>query len=128
MEKDQNKSRITLIVGASENPERYAFRAAQMLKQNGFSFLPIGIKKGKVLDQEILDLVQKPELKDIHTITLYLGPNHQEKWMDYLFSLHPKRIIFNPGTENPIFYSRAKAAGIDALNACTLVMLTTSQY
>jgi uncharacterized protein len=128
MEKDQNKSTMTLLVGASENPERYAFSAAQLLQQKGFPFIPIGIKKGNVLGQDILDLQQKPALKEIHTLSLYIGPKNQEQWMDYLLSLHPKRIIFNPGTENPTFYTRAKAAGIEALNACTLVMLTTSQY
>jgi predicted CoA-binding protein len=80
------------------------------------------------LGKEILDLRQVPDLKEIHTITLYLGPQNQSEWIDYLIGLQPKRIIFNPGTENLDFFSKAKTAGIDVLEACTLVMLTTGQF
>ncbi len=128
MDNEPNKSKLTLVVGATDNPERYAFLAAEMLQNKGFDFSPIGIKKGMVFGEEILDLRQKPALAGIHTITLYLGPQNQSEWMDYLIGLGPKRIIFNPGTENPVFFSKAKAAGIDALEACTLVMLTTGQF
>jgi predicted CoA-binding protein len=99
-----------------------------MLQNKGFDFIPIGIKKGRVLGKEILDLRQVPDLKGIHTITLYLGPQNQSEWIDYLIGLQPKRIIFNPGTENLEFFPKAKAAGIDVLEACTLVMLTTGQF
>ena len=128
MDNEPNKSKLTLVVGATDNPERYAFLAAEMLQNKGFDFSPIGIKKGMVFGEEILDLRQKPALAGIHTITLYLGPQNQSEWMDYLIGLGPKRIIFNPGTENPVFFSKAKAAGIDALEACTLVILTTGQF
>jgi hypothetical protein len=122
------KSKLTLVVGATDNVERYAYRAAEMLQNKGFDFIPIGIKKGSVLGKEILDLRQVPDLKGIHTITLYLGPQNQSEWIDYLIGLRPKRIIFNPGTENFEFFSKAKTAGIDVLEACTLVMLTTGQF
>ena len=128
MESEPIKSKLTLVVGATDNPERYPYRAAELLQAKGVPFVPIGIKKGIVFGEEILDLRQLPALEGIHTITLYLGPQNQSEWIDYLIGLGPKRVIFNPGTENPVFFSKAKAAGIDALEACTLVMLTTGQF
>jgi predicted CoA-binding protein len=120
--------KLTLIVGATTNTSRFAYIAADRLSDKGIPFLPIGIKSGEVFGQKILDLRSKPELQDIHTITLYIGPAHQEEWIDYLISLSPKRIIFNPGTENPTFFQEAEAVGIEVLRACTLVMLSTNQY
>ena len=128
MDSEPNKSKLTLVVGATDNPERYPYRAAELLQAKGVPFVPIGIKKGMVFGEEILDLRQMPALEGIHTITLYLGPQNQSEWIDYLIGLGPRRIIFNPGTENPAFFSKAKAAGIEALEACTLVMLTTGQF
>ena len=128
MDSDPNKAKLTLVVGATDNPERYAYRAADLLQAKGIPFIPIGIKKGLVFGKEIVDLRQKPDLTGIHTITLYLGPTNQTEWVDYLIGLGPTRIIFNPGTENPIFYSQAKESGIEVLEACTLVMLTTGQF
>ena len=128
MDSVPNKSKLTLVVGATDNPERYAYRAVELLQAKGVPVVPIGIKKGLVFGEEILDLRLKPALEEIHTITLYLGPSNQVEWMDYLIGLRPKRIIFNPGTENFDFFSKAKAAGIEALEACTLVMLTTGQF
>lgn len=118
----------TLIVGATDNPTRYAYTAAGMLADRGIEFIPIGIKKGSVFGKEILDLKAKPDLQSIHTITLYIGPANQQEWIPYLIGLKPKRIIFNPGTENPDFITQASAAGIEALTACNLVMLTTGQF
>jgi predicted CoA-binding protein len=128
MDSAPNKSKPTLVVGATDNPERYAYRAAELLQAKGIPIVPIGIKKGVVFGEDILDLRQKPALLDIHTITLYLGPQNQSEWIDYLIGLQPRRIIFNPGTENPLFFQKAEAAGIEALEACTLVMLTTGQF
>lgn len=128
MDSEPNKSKLTMVVGATDNPERYAYRAAELLKAKGIPFVAIGIKKGIVFGEEILDLREKPAFEGIHTITMYLGPQNQSEWIDYLIGLEPKRVIFNPGTENPVFFSKAKAAGIEALEACTLVILTTGQF
>lgn len=128
MAKDKAESKKTLIVGATTNPSRYAFVAAGMFDERNLEFIPIGIKTGEVFGNEILDLRSKPDLKDIHTITLYIGPSHQDEWIDYLIGLEPKRIIFNPGTENSDFYKAAKAAGIEVLVACNLVLLSTNQF
>ncbi|MDF2159292.1 CoA-binding protein [Algoriphagus sp. CAU 1675] len=122
------EKKITLIVGATTNPSRYAYAAAEMFHERGMDFIPMGIKQGTVFGKEILDLRTKPELKNIHTITLYIGPANQAEWIDYLISLKPKRIIFNPGTENPEFYRKARFSGIEVLPACNLVMLSTGQY
>lgn len=128
MEKDKVESKKTLIVGATTNPSRYAFFVAKRFAERKLDFIPIGIKKGNVFGKEILDLRTKPQLKDIHTITLYIGPDHQADWIDYLIGLKPKRIIFNPGTENSEFFEKASSAGIEALHACNLVMLSSGQF
>jgi hypothetical protein len=119
---------VTVVVGASPNPARYAYEVAGLLVRMGHEVIPIGIKRGTVAGREILDLRSRPPLTGIDTVTLYIGPRHQAEWYDYLISLAPRRIIFNPGTENTAFAQRCEAAGIEALEACTLVMLRTGQY
>ncbi len=118
----------TVIVGASTNPSRYAYLAADMLTEYNHPIVPIGIKKGEVSGVQILDIRQKPEIADVDTITLYIGPPHQPEWYEYLLSLRPRRMIFNPGTENPAFEKMAETRGIEVLEACTLVLLRTNQY
>jgi hypothetical protein len=126
---NEDKSEIkTLLVGATTNTLRYAYIASKRLNELGFDFIPIGIKKGNIFGKEIQDLRSKPELKNIHTITLYLGESNQSEWLEYLLSLNPKRIIFNPGAENHEFLTRAHAQGIEAFNACSLVMLSSGQF
>jgi uncharacterized protein len=118
----------TMIIGATTNQGRYAYIAAEMLNEYGHEIVPVGIKKGEVLGHQILDIKQKPAVAGIDTITLYIGPDHQPEWYDYLLSLKPKQIIFNPGTENRAFEQQASKQGIEALQACTLVMLRSNQY
>lgn len=118
----------TLIVGATANPARYAYMAADMLCEYGHEIVPIGIKKETVLGKEILNLREKPMVNDIDTITLYIGPQNQPEWYDYLLSLKPKRIIFNPGTENDVFEKMAEAQDVEVVEGCTLVMLRSGQY
>jgi len=116
----------TVIIGASPNPERYSYMATVRLMQHGHEVYPIGIRGGRIEDRGIM--MDRPQLENIHTVTLYVGPAHQGPWIDYVIGLHPKRIIFNPGTENSAFYNLASEAGIECLEACTLVMLSTNQY
>lgn len=118
----------TLIVGATANPSRYACMAANMLNDYGHEIVPIGIRKETVLGKEILNLREKPSLVAIDTITLYIGPQHQPEWYDYLLGLKPKRIIFNPGTENDVFEKMAEGQNIEVVEGCTLVMLRSNQY
>lgn len=124
----EKSNKKTLIAGATTDPSRYAFTAATFLNRMKFPFVPIGIKKGNVLGEDILPLREKPEIDDIHTITMYMNQDHQREWEDYFLSLKPQRIIFNPGAQNPSFFKKAEALGIDCLNACTLVMISTGQY
>jgi predicted CoA-binding protein len=118
----------TVIIGATEDRSRYAYLAAKMLTEYRHAIVPLGIKKGEVFGNKILDIKEKPEVADVDTITLYIGPQRQPEWYNYLLSLKPKRIIFNPGTENEEFERLAKDQGIEALQACTLVLLRSNQY
>ena len=120
-------TKTTLILGASTNQERYAFKAANLLHEHGHEIVLVGIKKGSIVGVEIQqDKNNIP--KNIDTITLYLGPQHQEAWFDYILKVNPKRIIFNPGTENEALALLAQAHNIGVEQACTLVLLHTGQY
>jgi predicted CoA-binding protein len=99
-----------------------------MLAKYHHEFVPVGIKKGDVLGKPILAIDGKPTIEQVDTITLYIGPQHQPAHYDYLLSLKPSRVIFNPGTENPEFEKRVEESGAEAVEACTLVMLRTGQY
>jgi predicted CoA-binding protein len=118
----------TVIIGATPNPARYAYFAAENLRARGHEFVPIGIKKGDVQGIPIQNINEKPAIKDVDTITMYVGPRNQQGWYDYLLSLKPRRIIFNPGSENPEFEKLAESQGVEVIEACTLVMLRTNQY
>lgn len=121
-------SKKTVIIGATTNPARYAYFAADRLTKAGHEIVPVGIKKGEVFGEEILDIKQSPEIEAVDTITLYLGSQHQPEYYDYFIKLNPKRIIFNPGTENPELVKLANEAGIETEYACTLVMLGSGVY
>lgn len=123
-----SKHKKTVVVGASPNPSRYAYMAAHMLNEHGHPMIPVSIKRGEVAGENIMDLREKPVITDVDTITLYIGPQHHEQWIDYLLSLSPKRIIFNPGTENPAFMTKAEEQQIEVEQACTLVMLRSGTY
>jgi predicted CoA-binding protein len=116
----------TVILGASDNPSRYSYMATERLMQCGYRVFPIGIKKGNIQGVSIIN--DKPELKDIDTITIYLSVAKQKNWYPYIFQLNPKRIIFNPGAENKELEEMAIAKGIDCMNACTLVMIAVGNY
>jgi uncharacterized protein len=124
---DTNGKR-TVIIGASTNPGRYAFIAAEMLTESGNEIIPVGIKAGSVSGKAILNLRDRPLVQEVDTVTLYIGPRHQPEWYSYILSLKPKRIIFNPGTENREFQQMAEEAGIDVVEGCTLVMLKSHQF
>jgi len=123
---NKKTSKKTLVIGASENPSRYANKAIHRLLKNDHEVVAIGKKTGKVSEVEILTGL--PELKDIDTVTLYINPTVQKEYESYIISLNPKRIIFNPGTENPAFIQRARKEGILTKIACTLVMLSIDNY
>ena len=116
----------TLILGASDNTSRYAYKAARMLKSYGHPVVNVGIREGEVLGEPIH--TDKPVMNDIDTVTLYVGTNNLPFWFDYILSVKPKRIIFNPGTEHPELWKLAKANGIEPIEGCTLVMLSIGVY
>lgn len=116
----------TLVLGASQNPERYSNLAVQKLTAHQHPVVAIGAKKGSIGNTVIE--TEKIPIEDIDTVTLYLNPLHQKEYYDYIVSLHPKRIIFNPGAENAELYELAISKGIKVQEACTLVMLSTGQY
>lgn len=118
----------TVIIGATTNQGRYAYLAARMLTEYNHEIVPVGIKDGAVFGKEILDIYDRPVIEDVDTVTLYIGPQRQPEHIDYILSLKPKRIIFNPGTENDEFIKRAEEEGVEALEACTLVMLRSRQF
>ncbi len=120
------ENKKTLVLGASPNPARYSYLAVNKLSRYNHPVIGIGKRKGKAGDIEI-DTGQKP-IDGIDTITLYLNPQNQKQYYDYILSLKPKRIIFNPGAENPELYKPAGENSIQVLEACTLVMLSTGQY
>ncbi len=121
-----NQSKKTLVVGASEKPYRYANKAIRRLVLFGHEVVPLAPRPGQV--EGISFVTGTPRLKGIHTITLYVGPDRQSGLYDYLLSLNPKRIIFNPGTENIAFIKKARKQGIETIENCTLVMLETGTF
>lgn len=99
-----------------------------MMKDKNIPFVPVGIKKGEVGGQTILDIRAKPTIDGVDTVTLYLGPHNQKEWYEYILSLSPRRIIFNPGTENRELMEMARDKDIEVLPACNLVMLSSGQF
>lgn len=116
----------TLVIGASGNPERYSYKAIKMLRAYGHEVHAIGGRQGKVEDVSFDH--EKKAFDGIDTVTLYVGPKNQIEFYQYILKLNPRRVIFNPGTENPEFQDMLMAAGIYPEIACTLVLLSTGQY
>ncbi len=116
----------TLVLGASTNPGRYSFRAIQQLVAHGHPVLAIGNKEGEIGGVKIS--TEKMMFKDIDTLTLYLNKKNQESFYDYILALNPKRVLFNPGTENKELQKLLTKNNIAFEEACTLVLLSTGQY
>jgi len=120
------KKERVLVFGASPNSERYSFKAVKMLANYGHTVIPVGIRKGIIENYEII--TERLNFRNIDTVTLYIGPQRQPDIYDYIISLKPRRIIFNPGTENSEFYSIAKDKNIEVVENCTLVMLNSGTF
>lgn len=119
-------TKTTVVLGASANPSRYSNMAINRLRAHGHPVVAIGKRVGKVGDTTVETEQLKVENTD--TVTLYLNPGNQKPYYDYIINLKPKRIIFNPGTENEELETMANKAGIETMEACTLVLLSTGQY
>lgn len=120
------KNKKTLVLGASENPSRYSNMAIKKLLTNDQSVVAIGQKEGEVEGVKIQ--TKQVPFTNVHTVTLYLNPQRQRDYYNYIVGLQPKRVIFNPGTENPEFYQLLKLNNIQVEIACTLVLLSMKQY
>ena len=116
----------TLVMGASQNPARYSYKAIHKLRDFQHPVVAVGKKDGLVDDVKIE--TGNPSITDLDTVTIYLNSENQKSVEDYILSLNPKRIIFNPGAENPELKSKAEKKGIETIEACTLVMLTICAF
>ncbi len=121
-----NTKKTTLVVGASTKPERYSNKAIRLLTKYGHPVVAVGLREGEVAGITISK--DFPADTTIDTVTLYLGPARQEPVIEKILSLKPKRIIFNPGTENSTFRQKAEAMNIETVENCTLVMLNTGMF
>lgn len=126
MEKSNGNKKLTVVLGASPNPERYSYLATNRLKAYGHPVVAIGAQAGEINGTPITK--EHTAIADVDTVTLYLNAYRQREYYDYIVQLHPKRIIFNPGAENDELAALAREQGIEPLEACTLVMLSTGQY
>ena len=116
----------TVVIGATTNQDRYAYRATISLLRQGHPVVGVGLKEGEIKGSKILK--GNPPIEDVDTVTMYVGTRNQEPLYDYILSLNPKRIIFNPGTENHEFEQMAERKGIETVHGCTLVMLSIGIY
>lgn len=116
----------TLVIGASPNPLRYAHKAVKQLRANDIEVIAIGKRETIIEDVQVVR--DKPQIDDLHTVTLYVGAKNQEEYLNYIISLKPQRIIFNPGTFNSTLKEMAEQEGIETLEDCTLIMLSSGSY
>jgi predicted CoA-binding protein len=119
-------SKTTLVLGASANPTRYSNLAINRLRRLNHPVVAIGKREGQVADTTVE--TSPRDIQNLDTVTLYLNPANQKPYYDYILRLKPKRIIFNPGTENDELEALARKEGIEPVEACTLVLLSTGQY
>jgi predicted CoA-binding protein len=116
----------TLVLGASPNPVRFSYKAVKSLLRHEREVVAVGFRTGLIEEQEIL--VGQPAIENVHTVSIYIGSSRQAEFYDYILSLKPKRVIFNPGTVNPEFMGRLQREGIEPVNACMLVMLNEGEF
>ena len=121
-----SESKKILVIGASTNRNRYSYKATERLKAHGHNVVLLGNRHGEIFGEKIE--TEKRTFKDIDTVTLYIGAKIQPDYYDYIVSLKPKRVIFNPGTENPEFEKLLQKNNIEAIEACTLVMLSIGNF
>lgn len=123
---DSKQSKKTVVIGATENSSRYANRAARSLLQHGHVVELLGLREGTIAGHPIR--TGRPDLSGVDTVTMYVGPRNQPNLYEYIRHLKPRRVIFNPGAENPDFARQLRTDGIEPIDACTLVMLSIGTY
>ena len=120
------KSKKTVVIGASPDPTRFSYKAVKKLSEYGHPVVAIGIREGEIEGIKIIN--DKPNLQEVHTVTMYLSESNQNDYFDYIINLKPRRVIFNPGSENDEFAKKLQQKGIEVDENCTLVMLSTENY
>lgn len=115
-----------MVLGASPNPVRFSYKAVKSLIRHNKEVVAVGFRSGEIEDMEIQ--VGTPFIEDVHTISIYIGSSRQEDYYDYVISLKPKRVIFNPGTVNPSFMAILQKENIEPVSGCMLVMLNDGEY
>jgi predicted CoA-binding protein len=116
----------TVVLGASPNPVRFSHKAVKSLLRHEREVVAVGIRSGTIAELEIL--VGKPPIENVDTVSMYIGSSGQPEYYDYIISLKPRRVIFNPGTINPEFMGRLQREGIEPVNGCMLVMLHDGEF
>lgn len=122
----EQEAKKTVVLGASPNPARYSFKAIKSLLLHGYDAVAVGFRPGVIYEKFIQR--GEPAIEDVHTIALYIGQQRQEEYHDYILSLRPKRVIFNPGTVNEPFMHELTEKGIEVVEGCTLVMLDSGEF
>jgi len=117
---------VIVVLGASPNPERFSNKAVRQLIKHNYNVIAIGKREGSI--ENIPIVIGQPALKNVHTILMYLAPYHQGEIFDYVVSLYPKRVIFNPGTESPEFEELLESYNIEIVHDCSLVMLASGRF
>lgn len=117
---------LVVVLGASPNPERYSNKAVRRLLSNNYEVVAIGKREGSIGNVPII--TGQPPLSDVHTVLIYLSPDHQGEIFDYVLSLRPKRVVFNPGTESPEFQEWLESYNIRVVRDCSLVMMATGRF
>ncbi len=120
------RNKKTLVLGASANPSRYSYMAINALTRREHPVVAVGLKEAEVAGVKIQ--TKQVPFTNVDTVTLYLNPQRQKEYYNYILGLEPKRVIFNPGTENPEFYQLLRANGVEVEVACTLILLSSGQY
>ena len=115
-----------MVLGASPNPVRFSYKAVKSLLRHDQEVVAVGFREGFIVDEEIL--VGTPHIEEVHTVSIYIGSSRQSDYYDYIISLKPKRVIFNPGTVNPEFMARLQKEGIEPVAECMLVLLHEEDY
>jgi predicted CoA-binding protein len=116
----------TVVLGASPNPVRFSHKAVKSLLRHDEEVVAVGFREGLIVEEEIL--TGQPHIEGVHTVSIYIGSSRQTDYYDYIISLKPQRVIFNPGTVNPEFMARLKGEGIDPVSECMLVLLNEGEY
>ena len=116
----------TVVVGASLRKERYSNIAVRRLTEHKVPVVAVGLREGDI--KEIHVSKPFPQVENIHTVTMYVGPRNQPFWYDFILGMKPKRVIFNPGTGNEEFQEKLEALGIEVVEDCTLVLLSNDEF